>query len=128
MLSILTGLMLVCGQAPQTAAGGADRTAIEQALLDYADGFLGGSPERMSKAVSPYLSKRQLVVRPGGVSFMSQMNADTLIDGSHGVKLPPESRRITTAVVYVEGDIASASVFSSQFNDYVHLIKRAGAW
>ena len=129
MLSILIGVMLVCDQAPQqTAADAADRTAIEQALRDYADGFLGGSPERMAKAVSPYLSKRQLVVRPGGVSFISQMNADTLIDGSHGVKLPPEGRRITTAVLHVDGDVATASVFSSQFNDYVHLIKRAGAW
>ena len=128
-LTLLTAAVLsLAGTVPAQEPSSPDREAIVAALLDYADGYLGGSPDRMTRALSPYLLKRQLVARRGFDAYVSDMNADTLIDGSTGVKLPPEERKITTAVFSVTGETASASVFTSQFNDYVHLIKREGRW
>lgn len=105
-----------------------DRAAIEQTVLDYAEGYYGGEPARMTRAVSPYLSKREAILRQGAGTLIGEMNADTLIEFSYGVKLAPEARKMTTEVLDIGPDTASARVFSARFNDYVHLIKRNGAW
>jgi hypothetical protein len=103
-----------------------DKADIVQALLDYAEGYYGGEPARMTRAVSPYLTKRELRRTPS--ALLGEMNADTLIDYSHGVKLAPDARRMTTEVLDVGTETASGRVFSAQFNDYAHLIKRNGTW
>ena len=103
-----------------------DKAAIVQTLLDYAEGYYGGEPARMTRAVSPSLTKREL--RRTTPSLIGEMNAETLIEYSHGVKLAPAGRQMTTDVMDVGAETASARVFSAQFNDYVHLIKRNGAW
>src|SRR5262245_54197619 len=116
------------GQAADGAA--ADRAAIRQAALDYAEGYFEGSGERMERAVSPLLSKRGLMTRPGVAAFLVQMNAETLIEAARqgGGKLPPDERRLTVEVMDVTGEVASARVFTSQFDDYLHLVKRNGRW
>ena len=105
-----------------------DKADIVQALLDYAEGYYGGEPARMTRAVSPYLTKRELIVRKGTTPLLGEMNADTLIDYSNGVKLAPEGRRLTTEVLDVGTETASGRVFSARFNDYAHLVKRNGTW
>ena len=122
----LLAALVVSGQGQSTPPP--SHAAIVQALLDYAEGYYGGEPERMAKALSPYLSKRALRAAADGRRLLIQMNADTLIDASHGAKLPPASRQITTEVLGVHGDVASARVFTAQFNDYVHLVQRNGRW
>ena len=126
MVLALTLLSLQAAQ-PVTAAAD-DKAAIVQTVLDYAEGYYGGEPARMTRAVSPYLTKRQAILRPGASTLIGEMNADTLIEFSYGVKLAPDARKMTTEVLDVGADTASARVFSAQFNDYVHLIKRNGAW
>jgi hypothetical protein len=122
-------LILVPAAAPQTAADlEREKPAIVQTALDYAEGYYGGEPARMARAVSPSLSKRGLMVRPGVPPFLVQMNADTLVDAANGAKVAPADRHITTDVLDVQQDIASARVFTAQFNDYLQLVKRNGAW
>src|SRR3954469_5306700 len=113
---------------PQDRGGDADRAAIVQTALDYAEGYYGGEPERMARALSPLLSKRNLVDRPGVPPFLIEMNADTLIDAANGAKLAPADRHLTADVLDVSGEIACARVFTAQFNDYLHLVKRNGVW
>jgi hypothetical protein len=105
-----------------------DKAAIVAAALDYAEGYYGGEPQRMTRALSPYLSKRGLMSRPGVPPFLVQMNADTLIDASNGAKLAAPERHITTEVLHINGDAASARVFTAQFNDFLHLVRRNGQW
>ena len=105
-----------------------DKAAIVQAVLDYAEGYYGGEPTRMARAVSPYLSKRQAILRQGASTVIGEMNADTLIEFSNGFKIAPDARKMTTEVLDIGADTASARVFSAQFNDYIHLIKRNGGW
>jgi len=122
-------VVLFPAAAPQTAADlEREKPAIVQTALDYAEGYYGGEPARMARAVSPALSKRGLMVRPGIPPFLVQMNADTLIDAANGAKLAPTERHITTDVLDVQNEIASARVFTAQFNDYLQLAKRNGTW
>lgn len=125
---VFTTILLSLAAARPSASVPDDKAAIVQTLLDYAEGYYGGEPARMTRAVSPYLTKRQAMPRPGASTLIGEMNADTLIEFSHGVKLAPDARKMTTEVMDVGADTASARVFSAQFNDYVHLIKRNSAW
>lgn len=121
----------VTGAPPQAAADlEKDKAAIVEAVLDYADGYYSGSGERMARAVSPMLTKRGLVGRPGVDPFLVQMNAEMLVEAARSGrgKLEPDKRRVAPKVLDVEGDIASAQVFTSGFNDYLHLVKRDGEW
>ncbi len=124
------------GQGPALAVAhppsdvGTEALAIRQALLDYAEGYYEQAPERMIRAISPLLTKRALVVRPGTSPFLSQMNAEMLIEATRGGGKRPSiaERKMTIEVLDVTGDLASARVFSVLFNDYVHLVKREGRW
>ena len=121
-------LLLSLGANQRATPVSDDKAAIVQAALDYAEGYYGGEPARMARGVSPYLSKRQAMLRPGASTLLGEMNADTLIEFSNGVKLAPDARKMTTEVLDIGVDTASARVFSVQFNDYLHLIKRNGSW
>jgi hypothetical protein len=126
-------LVLIAGLAPaQTGVTNAadDRAAIRQAVLDYAEGYYDHSPERMTRAISPLLTKRALTAPPGAQPFLTQMNAEMLIEATKGAAPRPSAaeRRLVAEVLDVEGDTASARVFSVLFNDYIHLAKRDGAW
>jgi hypothetical protein len=123
---LLVALLVSSAAVALPAHRSDDKADIVQALLDYAEGYYGGEPARMTRAVSPYLTKREFR-RPPTV-LLGEMNADTLIEYSHGVKLAPEGRRMTTEVLEVGTETASARVFSAQFNDYAHLIRRNGTW
>ena len=126
---VALALILVPATAPQTAADlEREKPAIVQTALDYAEGYYGGEPARMARAVSTHLSKRGLMVRPGVPPFLVQMNAETLIDAANGAKVAPADRHITTEVLDVANDMASARVFTAQFNDYLQLVKRNGSW
>ena len=105
-----------------------DAAAIRQAILDYAEGYYGHAPERMERAVSPLLNKRGLNLRPG-VAILQQ-NAEMLIDACRGnaPRPGPADRKMTAEALDVQSDVASGRVFSVQFNDYIHLVKRSGRW
>jgi hypothetical protein len=123
---LLIGAVLSSNPAVLPTQDADDKAAIVLTLLDYAEGYYGGEPARMTRAVSPYLTKRE--IRRTTPPVLGEMNADTLIEYSHGAKLAPAGRQLTTEVLDVGPETASARVFSAQFNDYVHLIKRDGAW
>ena len=128
LMAVVVAVVALGGAQAGNGAGD-ERAAITQAALDYAEGYYGGEPDRMERALSPYLSKRGLMARPGVPPFLVQMNADMLVEASRGpVKLAPEARHITVEVMDVQGETASARIFTAQFNDYLHFVKRAGRW
>ncbi len=132
-VSLLLALAVAgaAGAPPQAAADlEKDKAAIVEAALDYADGYYSGSGERMARAVSPTLTKRGLVSRPGVDPFLVQMNAEMLVDAARSGRgqIEPEKRNLAPKVLDVDGDIASAQIFTSGFNDYLHLVKRDGEW
>lgn len=114
--------------APSDA--GSEAVAVRQAVLDYAEGYYEQAPERMTRAISPLLTKRAWVVRPGASPFLAQMNAEMLIEATRGnaQRPSPAERQMSVEALDVTGDLASARVFSVLFNDYAHLVKRDGRW
>jgi hypothetical protein len=70
------------------------------------------------------------MARPGVPPVLIQMNAEMLIEATRGSAPRPAAgeRNIVIEVLDISGDIASARIFSVQFNDYVHLMKRDGRW
>jgi len=116
--------------APAAADLDQDQAAITRAALDYAEGYYEGAAGRMARAVSPMLTKRGLVARPGVDPFLVQMNSEMLIDATRSGrgKLDPDKRHLAPKVLDVDGDIASAQIFTSGFNDYLQLVKRDGEW
>ncbi len=130
LLMALAASAVPSAPAPAAAGREQDQAAITQAALDYAEGFYEGAADRMTRAVSPMLTKRGLVARPGVDPILIQMNSEMLIDltRSGRGKLAPEKRNLAVKVLDVQGDIASAQVFTTGFNDYLHLVKRDGEW
>lgn len=135
MLTALIALLaaLQVTPPPQAAPAGAaaDKAAIMETVLNYADGYYEGSAERMARAVHPLLSKRALMpAQDGGPSKLSTMNSEMLIEIARAGrgKLPPEQRGVKAEVLDVAGDLATARVFTVQFNDYLHLVRTENGW
>lgn len=81
------------------------------------------SPRRLRRLSGSLLPPTSRKKKP-----RSSRRRDTLIEASHGAKLAAPQRRITTEVLDITGETASACVFTAEFNDYLHLVKRAGSW
>jgi hypothetical protein len=106
-----------------------DRAAIRQAALDYAEGYYEGNVERMARAVHPALLKRGLLPPGAPDRFLQLMNAETLIDLTDSERgRPAADRHLDFAVLDLREDVASARIFTAQFNDYLLLAKQGERW
>lgn len=113
------------------ASAGQDKEAVRQAAYDYAEGFYEGTPDRMERGVHPAIIKRGLVARPGAPALLMPMNAETLVEMTRagGAKqTPSDKRNIAFELLDIRDNIASARIFTAQFNDYLHLVKQEGRW
>ncbi len=93
-------------------------------VLDYFEGWFDGDVARMDRALHPDLAKRQageelgLTTKPRMVELTGQgAGAEDRADG-----------RVDVTVHDVYGDIATASVDSATYHEYVHLVRTAGGW
>ena len=112
----------------QTAA---DSVAIEQAALDYIQGYYSGSSERMEKALHPELAKRIVRTTPDGQSSLDQMNAQTLVDITRRMAqrpIPEEDWQDDVTILDIFENVASVRVDATAWIDYLHLAKWNGEW
>jgi hypothetical protein len=130
--SLCVTVLVTCALAAQdSSTTRQDAVAVERAAYDYADGYLSGAAERMARAVHPAIVKRGLLSRPGMGLFLTPMNAETLVEltGQRAADpTPADKRSITFALLDLRGDVASAKIFTSGFDDYLHLVKQDGTW
>ncbi len=104
-----------------------DRAAIVRTALDYYEGWFDGDADRMERALHPDLAKRGLI--EGGA--VDTDTARTMIDATVagiGRKQDVPDRRIDIRVDHVHGDIATATITSAVYVDYVHLARAEGRW
>ena len=109
----------------------ADSVAIEQAALDYIQGYYSGSPERMEKALHPELAKRIVRTTPDGQSSLDQMNAQTLVDITRRMAqrpIPEEEWKDDVTILDIFENVASVRVDATAWIDYLHLAKWNGEW
>jgi hypothetical protein len=108
-----------------------DSTAIIETALNYGEGFYSGDAARMEKALHPDFNKVTPVkMLPTGNTFLYYSTFSGLVEMSRaGVGILDESKRKINVTVYkIYDNIAFAKLMSSQFNDYLEMVKIDGQW
>jgi len=102
--------------------------AIVKAVLDYFEGWFDGDAARMERALHPGLAKRSL--KPDGRT-LDETTADWMIEATGrgvGRERDPGDRRIEVEVDDVYGTIATATVRSAVYREYVQLVRTPEGW
>jgi hypothetical protein len=111
---------------------GDERTTAEAAVvstvLDYFEGWFDGDAARMERALHPGLAKRSL---ENDARTLNETTADWMIDATArgvGRERDPGDRRIEVDVEDLHGTIASATVRSAVYREYVQLVRTPEGW
>ena len=105
-----------------------EETAIVQAVLDYFEGWFDGDAVRMERALHPGLAKRSL--EDDGRS-LDETTAEWMIDATRqgrGRKRGQGDRHIEVEVEDVYGTIASVTVRSAVYREYLQLVHTRDGW
>jgi hypothetical protein len=102
--------------------------AVVDTVLDYFEGWFDGDAARMERALHPALAKRALA--PDGRS-LDETTAAWMVDATGrgvGRDRDPGDRQIDVTVEDIHATIASATVRSTVYREYVHLARTADGW
>jgi hypothetical protein len=108
-----------------------DLPAIEQAMLDYAQGWYGGDQDRMRRALHPALAKRAILPGEAGGMELSEYPAEALIARvarNQPADFAEAACKQTVTVFAVHGNTATGSLEMDGWTDFMHLLKTDGAW
>jgi putative lumazine-binding protein len=119
----------------------ADRQAIVDVVHDYFDGWFEGDPVRMERALHPGLAKRGPIgahlamglLRDGDPDALDEDTRQTMVEATaKGVgatrAATPEERAFEVEVGDVYDWIASVTVRSSVYHEYLHLVRTSKGW
>jgi hypothetical protein len=97
---------------------------IRRAALDYFEGWFDGDVERMDRALHPDLVKR----RAGAtLNFGTKERMLELTAAGTGIE-DGADRRLEVEIEDVYGDIASVTVSSAVYHEYLHLVRTQDGW
>lgn len=104
-----------------------DEEAIQQAALDYIEGWYQGDATRMKRALYDQLVKRRIT--PEGEEWVvdKEWMVNATENGRGRLEQPEKGQKEVT-LLNQTGRMGSVKIESDQFIDYVHLIKDAGDW
>lgn len=101
-----------------------DLAAVEKAVLDYAEGWFLGDPERMTRALHAEFIKRQAL----GDGQFEVFDRDALVSYvEEGIGVDPDCE-ISIIVDDVSETIATSRCYSCDYIDLVHLGKFGDEW
>jgi hypothetical protein len=99
------------------------KSLIEQTVRDYFEGWYDADVERMDRALHPDLVKRSIV--HDGITTKARMLELT----AAGEGRPDGAdRSLNIRIEDVREDIASVTVESAVYHEYVHLMKTDDGW
>jgi hypothetical protein len=101
-----------------------DSEAITQTVLDYFEGWFDGDVTRMDRSLHPELAKRRAGEKIG---LLTKARMLELTDQGHGAEDRGDGR-VEVTVHDVYGDIATASVDSATYHEYLHLVRTPSGW
>jgi putative lumazine-binding protein len=105
-----------------------EQELITRAVLDYMEGWFDGDAARMERAVHRDLVKR----RPGEdqAESLGITTADRMVEltGRGEGKAVAADRRIDVEVEDVHEDIASVTVHTTAYHEYLHLVRTHDGW
>ncbi len=112
-------------------ASGPREEAIIATALDYSDGGYSGDAARMERAIHPDLNKVFFMRRNPNMGLMSGYSTFSgLVEMTrmHVLNLEPEKRRTDVAVLESTDDVACVRLRTSQWCDYLQMVKDNGRW
>ncbi len=115
----------------RTGEGSAERIAVEACVRDYFEAWFTGDAERMRRALHPELAKRGWHAGGGDVPTLDRETSDSMVGFTSlgiGTRNPVENRRLDVEAVEVDGDIASVTVRSPIYREFLHLVRTADGW
>jgi Putative lumazine-binding len=105
--------------------------AIIATAMDYFEGWFDGDGERMARALHPELDKRGVNVDETVARLSDQMTATQMIgwtlDGEGKAERPADIA-ITVRVDGIHERIATATVYSALYVEYLHLMRTSQGW
>jgi len=111
-------------EAVESPTTSSDAAAVVAAALDYFEGWFDGDEARMERALHPNFVKR----RAGdelGITTKERMLE--LTRGGDG-KEDAADRTLDVEVEDLYGDIASVTVRSAVYREYLHLVRTSAGW
>jgi hypothetical protein len=105
-----------------------EQELLTQTVLDYSEGWFDGDIARMDRALRPNLVKRSPGEQHGatlGVTTKERMLA--LTASGEGAKAGVD-RRLDVEIEDVYHDIASVTVRSAVYHEYLHLVRTRDGW
>lgn len=108
-----------------------ENEAIIATVMDYFEGWFDGNPERMELALHPNLDKRGVRAGAAGVLLSNSSTAPRMIgltrDGE-GKAERPADLAIKVRIDDVYEQIATVTVYSAMYIEYLQLIQTAEGW
>jgi len=108
--------------------GAEDREAITATALDYYEGWFDARADRIERALHPDLVKRSLAYDGESISTLSAGQMVDWAAAGEGRDEDPGDRQIEVRVDHVHGSIATATVTSAIYVDYLQLVRTADGW
>jgi hypothetical protein len=108
-----------------------DQAAIVHAALDYFEGWFEGDAVRMERALHPELAKRSIGQLSSDDERLETITRQQMIDATasgEGRRRDPGDRRIEVDVEHIHGKIASVTVRSAVYVEYLQLVRTRDAW
>jgi hypothetical protein len=108
-----------------------DRAAIVATVADYFDGWFDGVPDRMRRALHPDLAKTGVGVDASGEQVKQSMTAAQMVGwtrAGEGVAEKPADFAYDVTINDVYRDIATVTVHSGVYREYVHLMRTPDGW
>jgi hypothetical protein len=109
----------------------AERAAIAGTVHDYFEGWFGGDPVRMERALHPELVKRSLDRDASGREMLRTISAERMIEATARGEGKSESRGDLCIEIEVEdvlGGLANVTVRSAVYTEYLHLARTSDGW
>jgi hypothetical protein len=101
-----------------------DSDAIRQTVLDYFEGWFEANPERMDRALHPELVKRGA---GDALGITTKQRMVELTEAGEG-RADAADGRIDITINDVYGNIASATVSTATYHEYLHLARTSDGW
>lgn len=130
-LTLALAAVLALGQAPGGQPTVPRDEAVIATALDYSDGGYSGDAARMERALHPDLNKLFFMKRSPAMGLLAGYSTYSgLVEMTRmgTLNLEPEKRRTDVAVLESTDDVACVRLKSSQWCDYLQMIKDNGRW
>ncbi len=108
-----------------------DTKAIIATAMDYFEGWFDGDAARMERALHPDLVKRGVRTAATGAELSGRSSAPQMIGWTRegkGKAERPADLAIKVRVDDVYGEIATATVYSAVYIEYVQLVRTLEGW